>query len=245
MTAFVVHCCVPRPRATAATVANKIANHCYSDPRFDNGEDRYVVGIAGVPGSGKTTVAAILASLLKRAAPHTDPRTLSMDGWHYSRAQLDSDFVDSTEAHARRGAPWTFDAKGFADALRRCKSPDAGTLAFPSFSHARKDPVEDDVEVPPSSRVLIVEGNYLALGALPDPCYSAWAEARQYIDLLVYLSVPSIDVAMERVKARHVQDMGLSPEDAAFRVRDNDRPNAELVETSADAVAGGAIVIGQ
>lgn len=235
MGAFAVHCCAPPPAGTAASAASKIARHCRADPRFDNGRDRYVVGIAGVPGSGKTTVAAILAALLARAAPHTDPRTLSMDGWHYSRAQLDADFADSAAAHARRGAPWTFDAGGFADALRRCKSQDAGALAFPSFSHARKDPVDGGVEVPPSSRVLIVEGNYLALGALPDQRGSAWAEARRYIDLLVYLAVPSMDVAMQRVEARHVEEMGLPPEAAADRVQENDRPNAELIEQSASA----------
>ena len=41
----------------------------------------------------------------------------------------------------------------------------AGNRRLPSFDHNVKDPVEDDIEVLEHHRVVIVEGNYLHLGA--------------------------------------------------------------------------------
>ena len=37
-------------------------------------------------------------------------------GYHYTRAHLDQ-MEDPEEAHARRGAPWTFDAEAFIEAI--------------------------------------------------------------------------------------------------------------------------------
>ena len=43
-----------------------------------------------------------------------------MDGFHYYRRQLDA-FEDPAAAHARRGAPWTFDAEAFVACVRRVR----------------------------------------------------------------------------------------------------------------------------
>ncbi|KAJ3082417.1 hypothetical protein HDU99_002756, partial [Rhizoclosmatium hyalinum] len=49
------------------------------------GATRVVVGIAGIPGSGKTTLATALKNQLGEAAV-----LLPMDGFHLTRAQLDA-----------------------------------------------------------------------------------------------------------------------------------------------------------
>lgn len=41
-------------------------------------------------------------------------------GYHYSREQLDK-MEDPEEAHARRGAHWTYDAEAFIDAIQALK----------------------------------------------------------------------------------------------------------------------------
>lgn len=41
----------------------------------------------------------------------------------------------------------------------------AGEVRVPSFDHGVGDPVEGDIAVSPSHRFVIVEGNYLLLGA--------------------------------------------------------------------------------
>lgn len=50
-----------------------------------------------------------------------------MDGYHLRRAQLDS-MPNAKEAHARRGAPWTFDGAAFVLALASLHRADQGTL---------------------------------------------------------------------------------------------------------------------
>jgi len=69
---------------------------------------RYVVGLAGCPGSGKTTTAAAVVArcnaLAQSAGLAPDfAALLPMDGFHLYRSQLDA-MPDPAEAHRRRGA---------------------------------------------------------------------------------------------------------------------------------------------
>lgn len=176
-----------------------------------------------MPGSGKSTAALALAGALGSRAPQLRTAVLGMDGWHYSRAELDR-FPDSEAAHERRGAPFTFDTAAFADALERCRARGGGGVSLPFFDHALKDPVAGGVRIAADTDVVIVEGNYLALGG-------EWGRVRECLDCLVYLDV-DIDTAMERVRKRHMSEMGLSANEARFRVENNDRLNAELVACS-------------
>lgn len=48
--------------------------------------------------------------------------SVPMDGYHYTRAQLD-DMKNPEEAHTRRGAPFTFDAVGFNQLVHKLKGP--------------------------------------------------------------------------------------------------------------------------
>lgn len=145
---------------------------------------------------------------------------LPMDGFHYYRRQLDA-MPDPQEAHARRGAHWTFDARAFVDCVRRVRAE--GQAAVPSFDHAVGDPVEGDIRVLTSHRVVLVEGNYVLLDGAP------WDELRRggLLDDTWFVDVP-LDVAMERVFRRQTA-IGLAPEVSRGRIAGNDRPNAELV----------------
>src|SRR5690349_15591736 len=72
---------------------------------------RSMIALAGVPGSGKTTLATRLAEAVNvRTAPNT-MLALGMDGFHFTKAAL-RQFPDPEEAFARRGAPWTLWWKG-------------------------------------------------------------------------------------------------------------------------------------
>jgi pantothenate kinase len=79
---------------------------------------RKVIGIAGIPGSGKTSIASKIeahANSLMVSAAHgnASPRciVMPMDGFHMSRQQL-SAMPDAELAFKRRGAHWTFDCCG-------------------------------------------------------------------------------------------------------------------------------------
>ena len=84
-----------------------------------------------------------------------------MDGYHYTRAQLDA-MPDPATAHARRGAEFTFDGEGFLALVKRLKEPvtaETTTIFAPSFDHAIKDPKENDIPVERTHRIVVLEGN--------------------------------------------------------------------------------------
>lgn len=171
------------------------------------------LGIVGAPGSGKSTLARRLADELDLPAI-----VIPMDGYHFSRRQLD-EMPDAAHAHARRGAPFTFDGQRFVDDLSVARAAGAGK--FPAFAHGTGDPVENAITLTAEHRVVIVEGNYLLLPSEP------WCHAHGVFDETWFVDV-SLPVCCERVAARH-RAVGRSAEVAQQRVTHNDRPNAELV----------------
>lgn len=125
--------------------------------------------------------------------------SVPMDGYHLSRAQL-SAMPDPTTAHHRRGAAFTFDDKAFLELVKRLREPllpESKTVYAPSFDHAIKDPVADDIPIHPASRVVILEGNYLSLNQ------GLWKEAAELMDELWFVKV-SFETARSRLIVRHV-----------------------------------------
>ncbi|XP_062148207.1 putative uridine kinase C227.14 isoform X2 [Alnus glutinosa] len=131
---------------------------------------KYIVGLAGPPGSGKSTLANEVArrvnklwpqkasSLDSQVKPPDVAMVLPMDGFHLHRSQLDK-MENPKEAHARRGAPWTFDPARLLSCLQTLRKQ--GSVFVPSFDHGIGDPVEDDIFVGFQHKVIIVEGNYI------------------------------------------------------------------------------------
>lgn len=92
-----------------------------------------------------------------------------MDGFHLTRAALAA-MPNAEEAIARRGAPFTFDPDSLLALVQQLRKPislDSKPIYAPSFDHAIKDPVENDIVIQPSDRILIIEGNYLHLNDTP------------------------------------------------------------------------------
>ncbi|HSK58699.1 MAG TPA: nucleoside/nucleotide kinase family protein, partial [Actinomycetospora sp.] len=70
---------------------------------------RRVLGIAGGPGAGTSTLAASLAG--------PEVAVVGMDGWHLANSVL-----DRLGRRERKGAPDTFDAAGYVAFLSRARS---------------------------------------------------------------------------------------------------------------------------
>lgn len=98
---------------------------------------------------------------------------LPMDGFHYYRKELDA-MPNWQEAHAKRGSHWTFNSQRLLEVIRTIKRVGHGRA--PSFDHAHGDPVEDDIIIETSHKVVLVEGNYLLLPETP------WNELRDLFD---------------------------------------------------------------
>lgn len=152
-------------------------------------------------------------------------RLLPLDGYHLTRKQLD-ELPNAQEAHYRRGAPFTFDPVSYIKLLTELRKPleaTTRTLYAPSFDHAVKDPVVEDIPLPPSARIVIIEGLYVALDQPP------WKEALELYDELWFINV-DLETATKRVAMRNFT-AGLSPtyEEALKRTVENDMRNAKEI----------------
>lgn len=185
------------------------------DTRLAAGEGRLVVGIAGAPGSGKSTVAAELRERFGDTAA-----LVPMDGFHLANEQL-----DALGRRDRKGAPDTFDARGYVALLERCRRAGAETVYAPRFVREIEESYGSAIAVPPSARLVITEGNYLLLDVPP------WSELGGVLDVCYHLDVDP-DVRRERLIARHIA-FGKSPDAARAWALGPDEANAVLIEAAA------------
>ncbi|CUS14629.1 unnamed protein product [Tuber aestivum] len=187
---------------------------------------RLLISVSGIPGSGKTTLARRVTEGLNAVSKIGDVAAMiPMDGYHLTRATL-SAMPDPIEAHARRGAPFTFDPVSLKLLIQQVKAPleeEERLIYAPSFDHAIKDPVEDDIKILSSQRVLIFEGNYLSMGT------DVWGDIARLFDELWFVEVDR-GIARERLIARHLK-AGLADtrEAAAKRADENDLPNGDYL----------------
>jgi pantothenate kinase len=177
------------------------------------GPARRLVAVAGAPGSGKSTFAERLRDSL---VPDVAAEVLPMDGFHY-----DDGVLEARGDRARKGAPHTFDVDGLAAMLARLRADDGRPVAVPVFDRAIEIARAGARIVPASTRLIIVEGNYLLLDD-PD-----WAQLRPAFDATVFLRVPE-DVLAARLAARW-QGYGLDDATVRGKVEGNDLPNARRV----------------
>lgn len=168
---------------------------------------RLMIGIAGIPGSGKTTLAGTVAQRLSQriqqeggAASHDGDAValaVPMDGFHLTRAAL-SAMPDPETAHARRGAAFTFDPEGFLAFVTNLRNKVSEPFWGPTFDHAVKDPKEEGLLIGPGNRVVLVEGIYVALDE------THWRDAAAVFDELWFVDV-DFEVARARLRERHLR----------------------------------------
>lgn len=172
---------------------------------------RTMIAVAGPPAAGKSSISERLQAELAAEGAEILP----MDGFHYDNAVL-----DQLGLRQRKGAPQTFDFDNFELTLRRVRDSTA-SVAVPTFDRPLDLSRAGARLIAPSTRYVIVEGNYLLLDRAP------WSGLARLFDLSVFLTAPRAE--LERRLLKRWTDLSYPDEYAVAKVRGNDLPNVDLV----------------
>ncbi|MFE2520171.1 nucleoside/nucleotide kinase family protein [Streptomyces mirabilis] len=192
---------------------------------------RAILGIAGSPGAGKTTLAERLVRELNGDAPGQVAH-VPMDGFHLADVEL-----ERLGRRDRKGAPDTFDAAGYAALLGRLRDEEEDDIVYaPGFERTLEQPIAGAVPVLRSARLIITEGNYLLLGD------GAWTRVRSRLDEVWFCELDE-EERVRRLLARH-EEFGKDRDTAVAWVLGTDQRNADLVAATrhrADLVVGAEV----
>jgi pantothenate kinase len=174
---------------------------------------RFIVGFAGPPAAGKSTIAARITDQLRSKGERTS--CIPMDGFHYDDAVL-----KSLGLRSRKGSPPTFDVAGFEALLKRLRAGEPD-VAIPHFDRSLELSRAAAELVSADTRFLIVEGNYLLLD------YAPWTSLRPLFDLTVLLDVPVAE--LDRRLVARWEHFGRDKAEARKWIDSNDLPNIRHV----------------
>jgi len=191
---------------------------------------RYLIAIAGPPGSGKSVFAEQLHFIIDKGILHKDAHTvaLPMDGFHYPNSFLETHarrLPDGTEVKlsALKGQPETFDVARLQRYMKALIArPDY--VPWPGYSRFSHDVVPDKFRVAASTNIVIVEGNYLLVNR------GAFTGLPEMFDLRMYVDAPAPKIIANLVD-RHIKG-GKTLEEAKDWVKRIDLPNARMAESS-------------
>lgn len=179
----------------------------------------FMVGVVGIPGSGKSTSSEILSSILSNSL------VMPMDGYHLPMAALEK-LPNATDAIYRRGAPDTFDPKTLEKDLERIISGNEPEVSIPGFDHAKGDPIKDQHKfIRDEHSIVICEGIYIMHQG------DGWENVKSYFDYIIYIKI-DVDTCIKRLKERNKCIPGYTAEEIEIRCEVVDRVNAEIVAKS-------------
>jgi pantothenate kinase len=176
---------------------------------------RFVLGIAGPPAGGKSTLAELLRDEINAQAGSRIAEIAPMDGFHFTNREL----TTRGDLH-RKGEPDTFDVAAYCEKLRAVRQG-RHVSGWPTFDRVLHDPTPNGVMFGADTAIAITEGNYLLLDA------GGWSQVREYLDDAWYLDADDDDVK-KRLLARYLKG-GKSQAEAAAKISSSDMPNARLI----------------
>lgn len=180
---------------------------------------RRLLGIAGAPGAGKST----LTERLARELPVGSCVVVPMDGFHLADVALER--LGRTQ---RKGAPDTFDASGYVALLQRLRTamPQDPPVWAPMFERDLEQPIAGAIAVDAAVPLVLTEGNYLLSDDGP------FAQVGALLDACWFVETPE-RLRHERLIARH-ERFGKPPRAAREWALGPDEDNARRVAGTRD-----------
>ena len=177
--------------------------------------DRVIIGVAGEPGAGKSTLTLALAESLTEAGMRI--AVVPMDGFHLANAEL-----ARLGRADRKGAIDTFDGAGYLALLRRLRDRDEGIVYAPLYVRGQQESsIGSAIAVEPGVRVVLTEGNYLLAQQRP------WCRVSELLDETWFVEADP-ELRRRRLFDRHLAN-GKSAERASAFTFGSDETNARLV----------------
>ena len=177
-----------------------------------NNEPPFLIGIAGAPASGKSTLAEQLVADFNEAG--MEACYCPMDGFHLQNAVLDSLGLCRV-----KGRVDTFDAEQFARSVKLLKY--GITQWWPLYSRQQHEPVPEGTRISGTEKVYVIEGNYVLYRNEP------WQTAALAYDLRVFVDAPDA-ILRQRLLERHEQS-GRTVQEASNKIDQNDMLNARKI----------------
>jgi pantothenate kinase len=177
------------------------------------GSRRFITAIAGPPGAGKSTLADALHEEFARRGETSV--VLPMDGFH-----MDNGILEERGLLQRKGAPETFDVRGFLDIVTAVRRGDEEVLV-PVFDRSREIAIASARPIASDTRLILAEGNYLLLDEAP------WSRLAPLFDLTIFVG-PAYAVLEERLRQRWVH-YGLDEAGIEWKLYGNDLPNGKRI----------------
>ena len=187
------------------------------------GVERLLVGIAGPPGSGKSTFASVLSAVVDASLSRPSCVVVGMDGWHFPNTYLVSHntLMDGKQTPLRqlKGIPESFDHASLSTFLEKIRRET--TLSYPVYSREIHEPVSDAGRIEAHHHYILVEGNYLLLDRPP------WSRIAELFDYTIFLRAPR-PALLKGLRERHLRG-GKSEQETARHLLMVDERNIDLV----------------